>query len=162
MKALVVYDSTYGNTERVARAIGDAILGDVELRRAGQVDARDLVDIEMLIVGSPTQGGRPTPAMKQFLDSIPARGLQGVEVAAFDTRISAADKFFVLKLFLNAVGYAADRIAAGLKAKGGHLLSEPQGFIVEGKEGPLRQSETQRAARWGCQLGKARKPAAAG
>jgi flavodoxin len=45
-------------------------------------------------------------------------------------------------------GYAAGRIADSLKAKGGRLVAEPDGFIVEDREGPLKQGELERAADW--------------
>ena len=59
MKALVVYDSTYGHTEKIARAIGEAIGGQV--LRVGEVSPADLKGYELLIIGSPTHGGFYTP-----------------------------------------------------------------------------------------------------
>ncbi len=50
----------------------------------------------------------------------------------------------IAKLF----GYAAGHIADSLKAQGGHIAAPPEGFIVDGKEGPLKQGELERAARW--------------
>ncbi|MBM4416332.1 MAG: flavodoxin family protein [Chloroflexi bacterium] len=52
MTALVVYDSKYSNTERVAQAIGDAL--GVVARRAGDVPQAELVGCTLLVVGSPT------------------------------------------------------------------------------------------------------------
>ncbi len=51
---------------------------------------------------------------------------------------------FVARLF----GYAAGRIADSLKAKGGNLAPPPEGFIVKGNEGPLKEGELERAAGW--------------
>lgn len=149
MKALVVYDSAYGNTEQIAMAIGGAAGDDVRVARADQVDVNELKDYELLIVGSPTQGGRPTPLVKGFLGRIPNGSLDNLSVASFDTRIDSAAQGFMLRTFMGFLGYAAGRIARQLEAKGGRLLIPPQGFVVEGKEGPLSAGEPERAAGWG-------------
>lgn len=138
MKTLVVYDSVHGNTEKIAKAIGDAITGEVQVLRAGEVNPAEVKVFDLLIVGSPTHGGRPTEAMQDLLRKIPA--LQGTSVAAFDTRLST----ILVRLF----GYAAPRIADSLKKKGGTLIGTPEGFFVEGGEGPLKAGELERAAVW--------------
>jgi flavodoxin len=150
MKTLLVYDSVYGNTEKIARTIAGAIAPSdaVTLLRAGEANPLALAAIDLLIVGSPTQGGRPTPAMQEFLSKIPANALKKVDVTAFDTRFSAQDKGLGLRLLLRLVGYAAGRMADSLQAKGGELTTPPEGFIVEDKEGPLKEGELERAADW--------------
>ncbi len=89
MKALIIYDSVYGNTEKIARAIAGAItpFGEVKVLRAGEASPSDLGSIDLLIVGSPTQGGKPTPAIQEFLNKIPANALRNINVASFDTRV---------------------------------------------------------------------------
>ena len=78
MKALIIYDSAYGNTEQVAQAIGAAIGGalaspeDVETRRVGDVRPDQLSGVELLVVGSPTQRFRPTEPVTDFLKFSPA------------------------------------------------------------------------------------------
>jgi len=67
MKALVVYDSLHGNTEKIAKAIGDAISGEAEVLRVGAVNSSELKPCDLLIVGSPTHGGRPTSAIQDFI-----------------------------------------------------------------------------------------------
>jgi flavodoxin len=142
MKALIVYDSVYGNTEKIARAIAEAItpFGGVKVLRAGEANPSELASIDLLIVGSPTQGGRPTKAIQEFLDKIPDHTLRNISVTSFDTRV----KVFIAKVF----GYAAGRIADSLKGKGGHLVTPPEGFIVMGNEGPLKEGELERATIW--------------
>ena len=88
MKALVVYDSVYGNTEKIAKSIGDAITGDTKVLRAGEVNLSELESVDLLIVGAPTQGGRPTPPVQEFLKTMTESSIKGVKIAAFDTRIS--------------------------------------------------------------------------
>ena len=96
MKALIVYDSQFGNTEAIARAIaGAAGRGAARVARVGDVKVADLSKVDVLAVGSPTLGGRPTPAIKAFLDGIPAGSLAKVRVVAFDTRMT----MWVAKLF---------------------------------------------------------------
>jgi len=140
MKALIVYDSVYGNTEKIARAIAEAITpsGEVKVLRAGEANPSELESIDLLIVGSPTHGGRPTPAVQNLLNKVPE--LQGINVAAFDTRIPTK----LVKVF----GYAAGRIANNLKKKSGTLIASPEGFFVTGGQGPLKEGELERAAGW--------------
>jgi len=156
MKALVIYDSEFGNTEKVAQAIGTALGSqgdDVAVLRAGDVGPDALRGLDILVVGSPTQGFQPLPAVKKFLKSIPAQGLEGLKVAAFDTRFSmdSVDSGF-LKFMVKLFGYAAEPIAKRLTQKGGDLRVPPEGFIVEDTEGPLRDGELERAAEWAQQL----------
>jgi flavodoxin len=140
MKALIVYDSVYGNTEKIARAIAEAITpsNEVKVLRAGEANPSELASIDLLIVGSPTHGGRPVPAIHDFLNKVPK--LQGVNVAAFDTRITTK--------LVGIFGYAAGRIAGNLKKKGGTLVASPEGFFVAGGQGPLKEGELERAADW--------------
>jgi flavodoxin len=133
MKALIVYDSTHGNTEKIAQAIGGAIEGEV--LRVGEVHPADLKGFDLLIVGSPTHGGFPTPGIDNLLKALPA--LEGVNVAAFDTRTKRT-----------IFGYAAPRIARRLEKSGGKLRTPPEGFLVMGMEGPLAPGELARAAGW--------------
>jgi flavodoxin len=141
MKTLVVYDSVYGNTEKIARAIGGGIGDDAEVLHAGDVSPLELEGIDLIIVGAPTQGGRPAPAMKQFLDKATKDAVSGKSFAAFDTRISPK--------WVGIFGYAAGRIGKNLMKKGGNLVVDPEGFYVEGTEGPLKDGEEARAAAWG-------------
>ncbi len=146
MKALIVYDSVYGNTEKIAKAIGGALTGDVKVLRVDEVNVSELKAIDLFIVGSPTQGGRPTPAIRDFLSRVPESFLKDTSVAAFDTRIS-------MKL-VGIFGYAARRIASNLKGKGATLVASPEGFFVKGANGPLREGELERAASWAREIVK--------
>lgn len=154
MNSLVIYDSQYGNTERVAQAIGRALSasGEAQVVRVDEVSPGRLTGLELLVVGSPTQRFRPTPAITGWLRSIPANGLGGAGVAAFDTRIPVAEAGSVLLgLFVRLAGpgaYAAQHISEGLTKGGGRLVALPEGFLVRGTEGPLKEGELERAARW--------------
>lgn len=148
MKTIVVYDSMYGNTEKIAKSIGDAITGDVKVINANKVNPSELESVDLLIVGAPTQAFRPTKPVQTIIESISGETLKGVNVAAFDTRILASNVGKGLRLLMKMGGYAAPRIANALKKKGGNLLVPPEGFFVKDKEGPLKEGELERAASW--------------
>ena len=147
MTALVIYDSVFGNTEKIAQAMGQAFASQTEatVLRVGDVKPEQLAGLELLIVGSPTRAFRPTPATTKLVGGIPAQSLTGVRVAGFDTRISPGDIGSpVLRFFVNPFGYAAKPISDRLVKKGGTLAAAPEGFIVMGSEGPLREGELER------------------
>ena len=151
MKALIVYDSVFGNTEKVALAIGKALGSqeNTQTLRVSEVVPGHLSGVELLIAGSPTRGFRPTEATTKFLESIPADGLKGMRVAAFDTRIAVKDvNNLILTVFVRLFGYAAQPIADRLTRKGGSLVIPPEGFFVKGSEGPLKEGELERAEGW--------------
>ena len=151
MKALVVYDSFFGNTKQVALAIGDGLAseGNCETLHVSDVTLEHLKGLDVLIVGSPTRAFRPTKPITDFLNSIPRDGLKGIKVAAFDTRISTADvRSRFLKTMVGLFGYAAKPIEDKLAKKGGTLIAQPEGFFVKGSEGPLKDNELQRTSAW--------------
>ncbi len=149
MKALTVYDSVFGNTEKVAQAMGAALEGQAEVttKRVGAVTAADLAGVDAVVAGSPTRKFTATPAIKNWIKGLPSGSLQGVKVAAFDTRVEIKeDTPGILKFFVNLFGYAAEPMAKSLVKKGGSQAMEPAGFIVAGSEGPMREGERERAA----------------
>src|SRR5215208_6941350 len=141
MNALVVYDSQYGDTQRIAQAIADT-LGEFGEARAVRLDPTQPVQlqgVDLFILGCPTQGWRPTPAIQSFLEELSSEELRGLTVACFDTR------FRLPRLM---TGSAAKVMARTLQEKGGSLLVEPESFFVKSTEGPLRNGELDRAAAW--------------
>ncbi len=144
MKTLVIYDSVFGNTEKVAQAIGDAL--GAQVLRVTEVQPAQLTGLDALIVGSPTQKFQPLKPIKDFLNKIPAGKLNGVRVAAFDTRIALEDaNSAILNFFVKLFGYAAEPMAARLVEKDGTPAMPPAGFFVNGKEGPLKDGELARS-----------------
>lgn len=152
MRALVVYDSTFGNTAEIARAVAEGLGEGAAAQRVGLTDPLRLGALDLFIVASPTNGGRPTTKMTDFLKRLRPGSLRGMRVAAFDTRMPEADQGLALRTLMRLIGYAAPRIAKALEAAGGRLAVEPAGFVVEGKEGPLRSGELERAVAWGRSL----------
>jgi flavodoxin I len=144
MKTWVVYDSVYGNTEKIARAVGSALGPDARVMRADGVDPADLESVDLLVVGSPTHGGRPTEGVQGLLGKLEETLPKSTRVASFDTRLAAK--------WVGVFGYAAGRIARALEEAGGTLVAPGEGFVVKGREGPLKDGELERAADWAREL----------
>lgn len=140
MKTVVIYESVYGNTRTIAEAIAAALPGDVKLQPVSAANTSGLQAGDLLVVGAPTQGGRPTEATQAFLNRLSSGSMNGVRVAGFDTRLTAK--------WVRIFGYAAAKIEDALKDKGGTPAGSPGGFFVKGKEGPLVEGEVERAAAW--------------
>ena len=160
MKAIVIYDSQFGNTAQIAQAIYEGLSqalnanGEVTLHHISDIAPDQVAKYDLLVVGSPTQKFRPTSAMTNFLKRIPGNALQGVKVAAFDTRITEEEiqtHAFFSKL-VEIFGFAADPISERLGKKGGEILTRPVGFTVEGTEGPLSTGELEWAKAWAAEI----------
>jgi len=154
MRIAIIYDSVFGNTEQVAQKLAAAAAGhEVILRKVSSAAAADIAGAGLVLVGSPTRAFRPTPAISAWLKALPARSLSGIRVAAFDTRadvVTVNNRFltFMVRFF----GYAAEKIARALAARGGVPACPPQWFYVNASEGPLREGELDRAAAWAATL----------
>lgn len=148
MKSLVIYDSVFGNTARVAGAITQALGAEALSKKVDQVTPADLMGIGLLVVGSPTRGFKPTEGMTGFLNSLGDHALQGIKVLVFDTRIpleSISSKFF--RTIVKMGGFADKPMAETLKKKGAMVVAM-EGFFVVDREGPLVDGELERAAAW--------------
>jgi len=145
---LVIYDSVFGNTAKIAKAIGEA-LGDAQVKKVSEVNKVDLENLKILVVGSPTRAFNPTPAIKNFLKGLKRGSLEGVKAAAFDTRIpfEKAEPAF-LRMMIRLFGYADEKIVKGLSKAGADLALESGGFGVKDSEGPLAEGELERAKAW--------------
>jgi hypothetical protein len=161
MKSLVVYESFYGNTEAVARAIADGLArhGEAQVATVGSVDVAALEDVDLLVVGAPTHAwGLPRaktrpqrstsssdsipPLVREWLSALPTGG--GRLVAAFDTH-SRGPRFLT--------GSAARGIDRRLRRRGWKKVAPPRSFAVMGPAGPLDSAEDIAAAAWGDELG---------
>ncbi len=150
MKTLILFESFFGNTEKIARAIGGTLgVSDPDIVRVSDVKPGQLDGVELLIIGTPTRAFQASPDTKTFLKSLSAKSLAGKKVAVFDTRAEMTEKTpgflkFMVKLF----GYAAEPVNKQLVKKGGTQAQSPAGFIVLESEGPLKDGELERAADW--------------
>jgi flavodoxin len=141
MNTLIIYDSAFGNTAQIAQAITDRLGEHATVRTtiASEAGLAELKEIDLLIVGGPTQRHGVSPAMRTLLESFPRRSLRGVSAAAFDTRYHMASW---------KSGSAAHRIASRLKRAGASLVVPSESFFVALREGPLEEGELVRAAQW--------------
>jgi len=141
MKALVIYDSTYGNTKEIALCISAGLGSISQAVPVSEFKKEFLKEVTHLIVGSPILGWRPSEKTNRWLDSLESEELNGIKVVSFDTRV---------KIFFH--GDAANKILRRLIDKGGEKLSDPKVFFVKDKEGPLFEGEKERAEEWGKEI----------
>lgn len=161
MKAIVVYESHWGNTASIARAIADGLGGEAAALTTSEASAAALDGIDLIVAGAPILGfSLPTkdminslsgpqyrskppdlshPAMREWLDGLPHRSIR---VAAFETRIWWSP------------GSAAKTILGELEKFGYKPVGSPEKFIVKDKYGPLKEGELERAKKWGEELAK--------
>jgi flavodoxin I len=145
MKSLVIYDSYFGNTEKIAQTVATQL--NTKAINIQEFKNSQLEDIDLLIVGSPTRAFSPSVNIKNFLNTLPQ--LEGIKVGAFDTRLEAEKApSKILRFLVKIFGYAAKPILKKLESKGGEKILEPIGFYVEDTEGPLREGEVDRAKEW--------------
>ena len=169
MRALVVYESMFGNTQAIARAVAEGLAGhaDVELVEVGAAAAAVDRHADLMVVGGPTHAhGMTTPdtradaarragdrlishgvGIREWLQEIPGGTASGL-AAAFDTRIQGPGLLW---------GSAAKTMAKSLTAAGYTMVVPPRSFLVGGPTGPLfdrlQHGEIERARRWGAELG---------
>lgn len=141
MNSLIVFDSNYGNTEKLARAVGEALAaaGKSQVVKASSVKTADLKDVDLLVLASPTVQWNFLPAMQSFIAKLTAESLKGKSVACFDTIMRGPR--FIMKP-------AAAVVAEKLQNLGAILASPAMDFYVTTREGPLAKGELERAQTW--------------
>ena len=161
MKAAVVYESLWGNTAAVARAIAEGLGPEARALTTAEATTDVVAGADVIVAGSPVLGFTlPTekmregvranpgkappdlshPSMRSWLDALPAGHGHG---AAFDTRVRGP------------FGSAAPKIAGALEKAGYSPLAKPAGFVVAGRFGPPRDGELERPREWGAELARA-------
>ena len=152
---VIVYDSVFGNTKKIAEALQDGFTelnACCRLVHASEVDDTTFVGTDLLVFGSPTRAFRPTPSMMSLINSKTIL-LDSKSIAVFDTRLDVTtikSKFF--RSFLNKMGYADAFLRKKLLKRKAIVINETQGFFVTGSEGPLREGELERAFIWAHEL----------
>ena len=162
MKAVVVYESLWGNTAAVARAIAEGIGPQARALSTFEASTSALADVDLIVAGAPVLGFRlPTDKMRDGVRDNPGKAPAPPDLshpslrswlaalppgvgrsAAFDTRVRGP------------FGSAAPEIAKALEQAGYVVLSPPLGFVVKGRYGPLRDGELERARSWGAELAR--------
>lgn len=141
MESLVVYDSKFGNTKRVAEAIAAGLAGHGPVRLLGldKIPPQNLGPVDLLFIGGPTQAHSMTARMRQFVDALRAKPANGTAVAIFDTR---------LRMPAVISGSAAKTIARKLRSGDMRIFTAPESFFVEGSPPGLEDGEMERAGDW--------------
>ncbi|MDH6706682.1 hypothetical protein P3T27_003409 [Kitasatospora sp. MAA19] len=176
MHTVIVYESMYGNTREIAQAIAEGVhqadpeaaVDCLPVAEAGPDQTRSA---DLLVVGGPThlhgmssglsrrmaaaaedhregreeaaaEAHRTTrgPGLRSWFHDLPETE-SGTYAAAFDTRVDTP-----------RAGGAAEGIAHRLSGHHYDVVAEPEGFLVEGADGPLRAGELDRARAWGAGL----------
>ena len=166
MRAVVVYESMFGDTRQVAEAIGDGLALEFEVTvvPVSQIATDQFGGVDLLVVGGPTHvRGMSRPKTRAGALDQAAQPESGIaaepgaagpglrewfttltdpppHAAAFDTRVQMSP--FV-------TGRAAPKIARSLQRSGCHLIAEPESFLVTTKQPSLVEGERERARAWG-------------
>lgn len=169
MKTVIVFESMFGNTEKLAREMGDGLAGDhaqVVLADVRHVRPEDFADCDLLVLGAPTHAfslSRPSTradAVRQgapdsraalglrewlaSIDQVFGAGSARPLVAVFDTRVEKVQHW---------PGSAARRTGRMLRGHGFEVIEHPTSFYVEDVRGPLVTGERERARAWARGLG---------
>ncbi len=172
MKAIVVYESLWGNTAAVARAIAEGIGGGARAVSTAEATPAALAEADLVVAGAPVLGFRlPTDDMRQsvlrteFRAPRPAdlshpsmrswlEGVSGREAAV--TGAGGRPRFAAFETGLRwSPGGATGSIAEKLTQAGYEQLLKGRRFVVKGRYGPLRDGELDRARQWGTELAAA-------
>lgn len=167
MKALVIYESMFGNTRDVAEAIGTGLRAKLstEVYECGSAPTAIPDEIRVLVVGAPTHAfGLPrestrasareqthTPlvsegtGLREWLNAMSFESASAPAVAAFDTRVKSP----------RLPGSAAAKALRRLRRAGAAAIDPPRTFAVLGMTGPLAEGELNAARDWGAALGAA-------
>jgi len=143
MHTLVLVDSEFGNTYRLAEAIagelGSAGPVDVINVRAPASESQLPTDLDMVVVGGPTQIHGVSRPLTEYLEALLSQIFAHLACASFDTRVRGWPLL---------TGAASGGISKRLKNMGAHTVMPPESFLVAGKEGPLLDGELERARAW--------------
>jgi hypothetical protein len=163
VRAVVVYESLWGNTAAVARAAAEGLGPGAAAPTTAAADEAVLAGVDLIVAGAPVLGFKLSsekmraairanpgkapappdlshPPLRAWLDALPAGHGRS---AAFDTQVKGP------------FGKGAPEIAEALERAGYRRLAEPAGFVVKGRYGPLREGELERARQWGTDLAAA-------
>jgi hypothetical protein len=165
VKALVVYESMWGNTQQVARAVATGVRASyqVEVLEVSRAPLNPGPDVSLIVAGGPTHAfsmSRPRTradahargadhgtegfGLREWLEQLPA-GDHPQVIATFDTKVK------MVKLLPGAAKGAA-KVAA---QHGYQRAAHAESFYVQDMEGPLVDGELERATQWGREIAAA-------
>jgi flavodoxin len=145
MKGIIIYDTSHGNTKKIAETISDTLKEskiDVDLFDVKDAKKLNAKDYTFLVLGSPTKFGTMSFTMKSFLGKLKDEEWMNKSFAAFDTEnpenVEGARK-------ANKEWSAGEKIATKLKEKNMKQLVPVLKALVLGQKGPLVEGEIDRA-----------------
>lgn len=141
MKAIVFYDSRYGNTETISLAIVRGLkaggVDDVLVMKLKTADEDDFKDRQLWVVGSPTRWGSASFGLRTLLKNAIKDEGKDRRAAVFDTR------------FENMHRGAAEKLKVIFERAGMVLVLPPESYKVMAIKGPLADGEEARAEEYG-------------
>jgi flavodoxin len=145
-KAIIVYESKYGNTRLVAGTIGEEIRrvpgNEVVLTEVGEADLKRMDGFDTILLGCPTHFGRPTRDTRRFIDKLGKLGLREKRGAVFDTYLGAD--------FEKAVKKLEKQITE--KVPGLRLMAPGLSVRVDGMKGPITEGELPKCKEFGANI----------
>jgi flavodoxin len=153
MNILIIFDSLYGHTEKIAHAMQEELSKDHEARMEHvlNIGLGDLAHVDLVVIGSPTHGGYETEDIKVFLDGISDNALRGKRTAAFDTSIVKEKQNPILGKIIDWFGHAVNRVEGEMIEKGATDVQK-ESFLVDGTTEMLKEGELERAKAWAREL----------
>ena len=146
LKVIVVYESKYGNTKLVAETIVQGIkeVAEIEamLSELKEVDAKQLANFDVILIGSPNHMGQATKGIRKFITEMRKLNLKGKPAAVFDTYLS--------KDFEKAVKKMEKQIKENVP--GLELAAPGLSIRVEGMKGPITERELAKCKEFGVKL----------
>jgi len=145
-KAIVIYDSKFSNTEKIAKALSEGMKKegiDVDCLRIDKVTLDKLPEYDILAIGAPTQGFGISKPMKEFLKNLENVNLQDKKAFAFDTKLKS-----------RFAGSAAKGIEKQLKKLQMTIIRPYASAIVKGVEGPLEEGAEEKFTQIGSEIAK--------
>jgi len=145
-KAIVIYDSRFGNTEKIAKALSEGMKKegiDIDCMKVDAVDPDKLVGYDILAFGAPTHALGISKPMKAFLKRLEKVNLKNKKAFAFDTKLKS-----------RFAGSAAKGIEKQLKKLNMTIVKPYVSAIVKGTEGPLEEGAEERFTQIGSEIAK--------
>ncbi len=147
MKALIICDSLFGNTEKVGRALASGLKTggvDVDCAKAAETDVGSLRAYDMLVIGGPTHKRGLSDVMKAFAKRLNDVDLTDIKGFAFDTKQEPS--------FLT--GSAGKRIEQAMNRRRMREVKPHVSAIVLGREGPLAEGMAAQFEQIGSELAR--------
>lgn len=145
-KAIVIYESKYGNTRLVAEMIAGGMAQvtgtEAVLAEINDVDLNRLDDFDAIIIGSPNHMGRATKSTGKFIDKLGKLNLEEKHGAVFDT--------YIARDFEKAVKKMEKQIAE--KVPGLKLVAPGLSVKVTGIKGPVAGGELPKSKEFGVKI----------